>query len=241
MTATPTAEPAPAARAADERLGGSRPIAPAAPLLPRGFVAEAVAAGFTAPCAVAAVGERLYAVEAGHPRRTPPRLFRLEPRSGAASLLAELNRSAAGAAPSLTVRDGQPLVVYAGDAWLLGEDGGLDLLQAPTPGDAPLAGLLRGSWLAADGGWYVADPGPRNALGEYTPGAGIIWRIRAADPLRPEGATPRRWTLEHGRELVATRPRPAIALGVAAVALALALYYRARRGRTAAGVTVTAR
>jgi hypothetical protein len=244
MAATPPTESAPAASTnEDERLGGARPIARSALRLPSGYVAEAIAAGFTAPCGVVQGEGRLYVLEAGHPRRTPPRLFRIEPESGAASMVAAFERPSDSPMPALSLMDGRPLVGHSGSSWFVGDDKGVIPVRPPSGIAAAPATFLPGSWLAEGDGWYVVDPGPPAADGAFAPGAGILWRIRAGEPAAPARGLPVRWLPSVRRELVVARPRPVVALGVgvAVAAIGLTLYYRARRGRPRSCAAPTAR
>ncbi|HEX2222417.1 MAG TPA: PQQ-dependent sugar dehydrogenase [Candidatus Limnocylindria bacterium] len=70
---------------------GSRRFEPRDILLPDGYVAELVADGFTAPvhCSFDPDG-RVYVTEAGHKTETPPRIYRVEPGSGAKEMIVEL-------------------------------------------------------------------------------------------------------------------------------------------------------
>lgn len=232
MTTAPTERAPGAPSSDDERLGGSRSVARSALGVPAGFVAEAVAAGFSAPVAIVAADAALYVAEAGHPRRTPSRLFRVEPASGAASLLATLGRAADETLPWIAMAGGRPLVTHGGRAWQLRSDG--ELIALPPGAEQPRApaGLIAGSWLADDG-WYLCDPGPRLADGSAEPGAGIVWRLRR------DGITTRAAAGGHAFLRRESRPAtPAISVttlaaglgvGVGTAAIVLALYYRARR------------
>lgn len=213
----------------DQRLGGITDLATVHLSVPDGFTADPVAAGLTAPVSVAVAPDGLlYLAEAGHPRRTPPRLLRVDPDTGVASVIAGFETLAAPAL--LTVaHSGETLYVASAETiWRL-DAGGAILAKAAArhrqevpAGSGAFGGACAGAavWREA---LYLCDPGsPAGA-----PGAGLLWRVApidwsaniAAAPLPPVRTGHRRPKL---RSLAA-------AASVAVAALALAWWYRERR------------
>src|SRR5581483_6620676 len=195
-----------------QRLGGAADLTTVRLPLPERFAAEPVAAGLTAPVGVAAASDGLlYVVESGHPRRTPPRLLRLDPLTGVASVVASFETLAAPA--FLTV-------ACAGDAVYLASAGVRWRLDQPPAGPV---GLFAGATLGRDA-LYLCDAGhPAGA-----PGAGLLWRVAPVDPSDDVHTLPSPGVAVqlHQRRTVA-----ALAAGctVAIVAIGLAWYYRERR------------
>ncbi|HET9879419.1 MAG TPA: PQQ-dependent sugar dehydrogenase [Candidatus Limnocylindria bacterium] len=98
---------------------GERRYRPEDILLPSGYVAELVAGGFTAPVhACFDDAGMAYITESGHKSDTPPRIFRVDPATGARDLVVELRApSATGAATGAVFHDGA-LFVASTDAIL---------------------------------------------------------------------------------------------------------------------------
>lgn len=208
----------------DQRLGGARPIGAVAPIAPTGFSVAAVAAGFTRPVALAlSPGHGLCLLEAGHPQRTPPRVFVIARRSGAASLQAALP-AAQGDPAALTALGDGLLVVSAAGAWRIGAGGDVTITALRRTNTGAVGVPLPFGWGA------VVD---RGALlfcdaGDGEPGTGLIWRLApaagageaAAAARGPRPAWPPVRRLTGGLLL-------ALALGGA-----LSLFYGWRRRRT---------
>ena len=92
---------------------GSRRYDPDDILLPDGYRAELVAGGFTAPVhATFGPGGELYVTESGHKSDSPPRIFRVDPVTGASDQVVDLSAwaSATGAATGSAWHDGALLV-----------------------------------------------------------------------------------------------------------------------------------
>lgn len=89
---------------------GSRRHAPADILLPAGYRAELVAGGFTAPVQICFDPDgNGYVTESGHKSESPPRVYRVDPKSGARTLVIELTGERAiptGAATGAAWHDG---------------------------------------------------------------------------------------------------------------------------------------
>jgi glucose/arabinose dehydrogenase len=89
---------------------GSRRFAPGDVLLPSGYRCEVVASGFTAPvhACFGPQGE-MYVTESGHKSDAPPRIYRLDPATGARELVVEFSGEHAipsGAATGAVWHDG---------------------------------------------------------------------------------------------------------------------------------------
>jgi hypothetical protein len=214
----------------DQRLGGAANLAAAGLPVPAGFTAEPVAAGLTAPLGVSAACDGLlYVAEAGHPNRTPPRLLRLDPETGIASVIASFEALHAPAALSVA---GTADAVYAATPdtiWRV-DCAGDEALPLPRMepslrgrvGAGPCE-ILPGAavWRGA---MYICDAGsPAGA-----PGTGLLWRV-APPGWRAQGAPAQTWRApaRAGRR----RSVAAIAAsgGVLVVALGLAWLYHERR------------
>jgi len=99
---------------------GSRRYEPADINLPEGYVAELVSAGFTAPVHVCFDPDGFaYVTESGHKSDAPPRIFRVDPKSGQRTLVVELRDrwNPTGAATGAAWHDGA-LVVANTDSLL---------------------------------------------------------------------------------------------------------------------------
>lgn len=208
-----------------QRLGGAVELEAVRLPVPAGFIAEPVAAGLTAPVAAAADADgTLYLAEAGHPRRTPPRLLRLDPLTGIASVLATFETLPAPAALSLSCSDDAVHVASPGTAWRVRPSTGAAEPQPAAGTLFFLPGLLGAVWRGA---LYLCDAGtPAGA-----PGVGILWRVAPARWGPPRAAPPTNPRMSERRR----RAIAALAAGgsVAVVALGLAWFYRQRRSRGA--------
>ena len=89
---------------------GTRRYQPADILLPDGYSAELVAGGFTAPVHASFDPDgNVYVTESGHKSESPPRVYRVDPVSGAKQLVVELTGERTiptGAATGTAWRDG---------------------------------------------------------------------------------------------------------------------------------------
>jgi len=213
-----------------QRLGGAADLTTVRLPLPERFAAEPVAAGLTAPVGVAAASDGLlYVVESGHPRRTPPRLLRLDPLTGVASVVASFETLAAPAFLTVACAGDAVYLASAGVRWRLDQRSGTLVQEAaeePAGAAQPPAGpvgLFAGATLGRDA-LYLCDAGhPAGA-----PGAGLLWRVAPVDPRDDVHTLPSPGVAVqlHQRRTVA-----ALAAGctVAIVAIGLAWYYRERR------------
>ncbi len=215
------------AAARDQRLGGAADFASLRLPVPAGFSAEPVAAGLTAPVGVAAASDGLlYVAEAGHPRRTPPRLLRLDPRTGVASVIATYAPLRAPAQLSVTASGAMVYLAAAGVIWRIGtvtrEVEPHFAATAARAGSRPglFGGLFAGTTVS-QGSLWLCDPGrPAGA-----PGAGLIWRVAPTAPGATVSPAPR----PLAPAIVRRRPTVSAIAAVAVAAIALAWYYRERR------------
>jgi len=209
----------------DQRLGGATPLLSARPAVPAGFVATPVAAGLTAPYAVAAAADgTLYLAEGGHPRRTPPRLLAIDPRTGVASVLDSFDSPPALAVLAEAWAGGAVLLAAGGQPWraaLMGRTA-----AEPHPGGAA---FLQGVAVHA-GALYFCDPGTPAPDGLPAAGTGILWRVApagwsAAEPTARARSAPL-------KRMRSRSPAHVFTIGVVALCalgVGLAWYYRERR------------
>ncbi|HLZ71231.1 MAG TPA: hypothetical protein VKV26_15120 [Dehalococcoidia bacterium] len=225
-----------------QRLGGAVDLAGLGLVVPAGFTATPVAAGLTAPCALAAAADgTLYLAEGGHPRRTAPRLLVLDPATGVASVVSRFPEAPAPAAIRLALAGGAVLLAAGGRCWRVPLDGrDRERVDAAVLGSgaATVAGWTFFPGAVLQGGaLYLCDPGAVAEDGLASPGAGVLWRVTPAGWREEAGSAPAkgRQAPRQGRR-PAQPSGPALAIGAAAVlavGVAVAWCYRERRARPA--------